>query len=505
MKRNNITKKLSEKLNFFTITKKYWKEQIFFYFLTTISFIGSWFISKNSLNFAYDIIKKKEFQRLSNLHYKLTWGKSIIHNFKEDIRSFLIVMALIIIVYCAVVIVHVYYCYWLNNKIIYDIKKQLLIKNFRLKNFSDKKQFLNTLIHDTRSFADWVIFAPNQIYYTLLSTFLTFWSVSQTPESAQGSVLLLGVFYFVIVLTITALFNFLLYKKDLNFQKRLEIQTQLENTLVNDRELIIKKGWEKEFFQNYKILLKNTRQTANKEDWIYTLNFVVPSYSLIEYANYVFYPLIKTPEGWIAFNHLTNLFKSLKTTVARIREYPYYLSAKKRINFLLNQKERDDIQKNIIITEPVEKITFKNVIFGYNSDKLVLKKFNLTFSRGKVNHLEGANGFGKSTIVNLLMGLYQPNQGEILINNKNKLTEINLQTWRKKIAYAEHQNLVKNGLSTGQKQLIDLENLFKDDKNKEIFIFDEADNSLDLINKNSFYQRLESLSQKGKIIILITH
>ena len=137
MKKKNITRKSSEKLNFFTITKKYWKEQIFFYFLTTISFIGSWFISKNSLNFAYDIIKKKEFQKLSDLHYKLAWGKSVIHNFEEDIRSFLIVMALIIIVYCAIVVAHVYYCYWLNNKIICDIKEQLFIKNFHLKNSSE--------------------------------------------------------------------------------------------------------------------------------------------------------------------------------------------------------------------------------------------------------------------------------------------------------------------------------------------------------------------------------
>ena len=142
--------------------------------------------------------------------------------------------------------------------------------------------------------------------------------------------------------------------------------------------------------------------------------------------------------------------------------------------------------------------------FSYNADKLVLKKFNLTFQKGKVNRLEGANGFGKSTIVNLIMGLYQPNKGEILINNKYKLSEINLIKWREKIAYAEHDNLVENGLSTGQKQLVDLDKIFATSQNKEIFIFDEADNALDENNKKNFEEKIERISKK-KLVILISH
>ena len=338
--------KKTEKLNWFTLTKKYWKEQLTFYLLTTISFLGSWFTAENSLNFAYDIIKKKEWEKLSNLKYKLTWGGGKFYDFGNNVNLFLVVIAIIVIFYCLIVIAHVYYCYYLNNKILRDLKKQLFIKNFRLKNSSNKKKFLNVLIHDTRSFADWVIFAPNQIYYVLLETFLAFWLVRNAPEGAKISILLLGIGYFLIILVVSGLFNFLLYKKDLIFQRQLEVQTQQENTAVNGRELIIKKGLEKEFFVKYNHILENTRQVANQEDWIYTLNFVVPSYSLIKYSEYIFYPLINSPEGWVAFNRLTNLFKNFKAIIARIREYPYYFSAKKRINYLLNQEERDDIQKN---------------------------------------------------------------------------------------------------------------------------------------------------------------
>ena len=102
------------------------------------------------------------------------------------------------------------------------------------------------------------------------------------------------------------------------------------------------------------------------------------------------------------------------------------------------------------------------------------------------------------------MGLYQPQEGKILINQKYKVSEINLTQWRKKIAYAEHNNLVENGLSTGQKQWADLDKLFENSEKKEVFIFDEADSALDKNNKKEFRQKVENLSEK-KIVILITH
>jgi ABC-type bacteriocin/lantibiotic exporter with double-glycine peptidase domain len=64
--------------------------------------------------------------------------------------------------------------------------------------------------------------------------------------------------------------------------------------------------------------------------------------------------------------------------------------------------------------------------------------------------------------------------------------------------------LVTKNLSTGQKQLVDIENIFTKESNKEIFIFDEADNSLDEKNRQKFQHRCEKLSRK-KVVILISH
>jgi ABC-type multidrug transport system fused ATPase/permease subunit len=68
----------------------------------------------------------------------------------------------------------------------------------------------------------------------------------------------------------------------------------------------------------------------------------------------------------------------------------------------------------------------RKISFGYEKNKLVLNNLDLKFQKGQINHLKGENGFGKSTIVNLIMGLYQPHKGEILINDEYRVNEINL-------------------------------------------------------------------------------
>jgi ABC-type siderophore export system fused ATPase/permease subunit len=195
---------------------------------------------------------------------------------------------------------------------------------------------------------------------------------------------------------------------------------------VNRRDLIIKKNLVAPSLASYDHYLANSQQFANQRDWIYTLSFVTPSYSLVRMTGFLFAPFATTDEAKLAVISLVGLSDSTKKMIERLKDYPYGLSAQKQINSFLAQPERDDIQKNVLIPEPVVNITFKKVSFAYEEKKLVLKKMDLEFHKGKVNHLQGENGFGKSTIISLIMGLYQTNKGEILINDNYKLSEVNL-------------------------------------------------------------------------------
>ena len=68
-------------------------------------------------------------------------------------------------------------------------------------------------------------------------------------------------------------------------------------------------------------------------------------------------------------------------------------------------------------------IKFKNVVFSYpNAAEPILKNFNLTINSGEKLALLGLNGAGKTTIVKLLCGFYQPQEGNIFINGINRDT-----------------------------------------------------------------------------------
>ena len=65
-------------------------------------------------------------------------------------------------------------------------------------------------------------------------------------------------------------------------------------------------------------------------------------------------------------------------------------------------------------------IEFKNVWFKYPStDRYILKGLNLKINKGEKLAIVGTNGAGKSTIVKLICGLFEPNEGEILVNGIN--------------------------------------------------------------------------------------
>ena len=64
-------------------------------------------------------------------------------------------------------------------------------------------------------------------------------------------------------------------------------------------------------------------------------------------------------------------------------------------------------------------IEFKDVNFAYGKDCFELKNINLTFKKNSLNAFVGASGCGKSTVSNLLMGFWDADEGQILINEKD--------------------------------------------------------------------------------------
>lgn len=80
--------------------------------------------------------------------------------------------------------------------------------------------------------------------------------------------------------------------------------------------------------------------------------------------------------------------------------------------------EMEQEHTGTIISDDIRKIECKNISFRYEKDHpLVLDKFNLLMNAGDKIFIKGANGTGKTTLVKLLLSLYQPCEGSVYIND----------------------------------------------------------------------------------------
>ncbi len=103
-------------------------------------------------------------------------------------------------------------------------------------------------------------------------------------------------------------------------------------------------------------------------------------------------------------------------------------------NFMeYKEKLPEDLQG--VIPEPViRSIEFRNVSFSYKEEQ-VIRNLSFEIRGGKTYALVGHNGAGKSTIIKLLLRLYDPAEGEILLNGRN-IKEYNLRQYRELFAAA---------------------------------------------------------------------
>lgn len=194
-------------------------------------------------------------------------------------------------------------------------------------------------------------------------------------------------------------------------------------------------------------------------------------------------------------------------------------------------------------------IVFKNVCFGYEPEKLVLNGVSFTAQPDTKVALVGESGEGKTTITNLLLRLYDVNDGQISIDGQNiqSVTQASLRanigvvfqdpalfsgTIRENIAYANpkaskaaivaaakaanaHEFIEKAAhgydteigerglkLSGGQKQRIAIARALL--KDAPILILDEATSSLDSKSEHMVQEALQRL-MKGRTTIIIAH
>ena len=260
---------------------------------------------------------------------------------------------------------------------------------------------------------------------------------------------------------------------------------------------------------------------------------------LLTIANFV---ILYTYRGKIEslldyYNRMADVFKDFNLSASRVFEV------------LENgfKKEKND---GIDIENVRGNIEFKNVSFSYNEDEdEVLKDISFNVSSGERVGFVGSSGSGKSTIFNLLTGLYDFNKGQILIDGID-IKNISLSSLRRNISlipqnpyifnFSIRDNLIMSNSEASLNEIEDacrkseiydrimeFENKFDTEvgeggvtlsggekqrlaiarsliKKTNIMLFDESTSALDNITQNKIQESIFGLD-KEKTILIIAH
>ncbi len=93
-----------------------------------------------------------------------------------------------------------------------------------------------------------------------------------------------------------------------------------------------------------------------------------------------------------------------------------------RVNDILSQEVPEEDEDQVGDMRIRGEITFDHATFGYKSYQPILEDINLTVKAGEMIGIVGASGAGKSTLINLLMGLYEVDDGRLLVDGRDTKT-----------------------------------------------------------------------------------
>ncbi|SDX31991.1 ABC transporter ATP-binding protein [Paenibacillus sp. CF384] len=251
-------------------------------------------------------------------------------------------------------------------------------------------------------------------------------------------------------------------------------------------------------------------------------------YAFIDYMGRIFQPIIGI------FDQLTNAQRA-------------FVSAEKV--FAIMDIEGKEVEDTAGVNRPEGVVKFDNVTFAYKEGENVLKGISFEARRGETVALVGHTGSGKSSIMNLLLGFYEPQQGIITIDGrdigsfskqalrkhmgivlqdpflfagdikfnvslynkdisidrvKNALREVGAAPFIEQLPGGYDELVVERGstLSSGQRQLISFARALAFDPS--ILILDEATASIDSETEGLIQQALKVVSE-GRTTLVIAH
>mgnify|MGYP004581765265 FL=1 len=137
---------------------------------------------------------------------------------------------------------------------------------------------------------------------------------------------------------------------------------------------------------------------------------------------------------WQPINNLSNFYNQIVTNIA---------GAERIFEVLDTEPEIADEDKAQMLPEIKGQVTFKNVTFAYDKEK-VLDNVSFDIKPGETIALVGPTGAGKSTIVNLISRFYDANVGQVLLDGYN-VKDVTVESLRRQMGIMTQENFIFSG------------------------------------------------------------
>ena len=317
-----------------------------------------------------------------------------------------------------------YYCTVLGAKIAKDLREKLFakIQILSLSYINDRRpgELMNRIVSDTSKirmfmentfcnmFTVCFIFVCDIIFMLVLNVKLAFFSFIFVP----------------IALGITTAFWKNIHRRfHLQWKKADDVNSNLQDVLSGMR--VVKSYGKEEAEKNKFNHLAETLcriQTRNEVFWAIFhpfVNFIMGAgVFIVIYIGGVdiFAGKMTTGELLQFITYTQLLYQYLNWMTHMPREIMNLIGSMERINDIMAQEPFIEDVEHPIEIEVEGEIEFRHATFGYKSYQPVLQDLNLKIKKGEMIGIVGASGTGKSTLINLLMRLYEVDDGTLLID-----------------------------------------------------------------------------------------
>lgn len=194
------------------------------------------------------------------------------------------------------------------------------------------------------------------------------------------------------------------------------------------KEKYMEKRYDEYISDSYKAMEKTNFYDAVYSPVILILNAVVVAvvmlFSALGNAKVLTLFGMSAGTAVAVINYISQIFSPVESLGMEIQTIQSAIAGVRRINEffelpVLDNNEELQAEKTFDSKNDTPYVQFNDVTFGYEADHTVIADKTFVVNRGEQVTLSGRTGAGKSTIFKLLLGLYKPQKGSILINDMN--------------------------------------------------------------------------------------